>query len=154
MQLANSIHRLRSRNRRFAFVRVMKCPAGPKPPENGVTYSWVRKNDLADRRGRGLPCSPTHQKRKFSSWPLRRSWCWRSAEDRADAGRNARHDSACGDRDETCHQSIFNEVLASGIVPNSQLPNQISYPCHFLCLLYPRDEFPPPLRVSYHLKPV
>jgi hypothetical protein len=58
------------------------------------------------------------------------------AEDRADAGRNAWHDSACGNRDKTSHQSIFNEVLASGVFPNSQLPNQISDPCHFLCLLF------------------
>jgi hypothetical protein len=54
------------------------------------------------------------------------------AEDGADAGGNTRHDCARGNRDETCHQSVFNEVLASGILPNSQLPNQIGDPCHLL----------------------
>ena len=52
------------------------------------------------------------------------------AEDRADAGSNTRHDSARGNCHETCHQSILNEVLASSVLPNSQLPNQIGDPCH------------------------
>src|SRR5580692_5622966 len=52
------------------------------------------------------------------------------AEDRADAGRNTRHDSARGNRHETGHQSVLNEVLASSVLPNSQLPNQICDPCH------------------------
>jgi hypothetical protein len=81
-----------------------------------------------------MPCSPTRQK----GW-LARGRCGGHgagdlAEDGADAGSHTGHDSASGNRDETCHQSIFNEVLASGIAPNSQLQNQIRDPCHFLCL--------------------
>jgi len=41
---------------------------------------------------------------------------------------------------ETRHQSILNEVLASSVLPNSQLPNQIGNPCH-LFLLSPRRIF-------------
>src|ERR1022692_4779693 len=56
------------------------------------------------------------------------------AEDRADAGSNPGHDSARGNRHETRHQSILNEVLASSVLPNSQLPNQIGNPCHLFLL--------------------
>src|SRR5580658_8005567 len=69
------------------------------------------------------------------------------AEDRADAGSNTRHDSARGNRHETGHQSILNEVLASSVLPNSQLPNQISNPCHLFSPLLRR--LSPSLLVSY-----
>src|SRR5450755_739885 len=60
------------------------------------------------------------------------------AEDRADAGRNTRHDSARGNRHETRHQGVLNEVLASGVLPNSQLPNQIGDLCHLFHLFLRR----------------
>jgi hypothetical protein len=88
----------------------------------------------ADRRGRGasarLPANRMLAGRRCGG-----HGAGDLAEDRADAGSNARHNRACGNRDETCHQSILNEVLSSVVVPNSQLPHQISNACHFLCLL-------------------
>ena len=57
------------------------------------------------------------------------------AEDRADAGRNTRHDSASGNCHKARHQCILNEVLSSGILPNFQFQNQIRNFCHvFLSL--------------------
>src|SRR6266849_846954 len=51
-------------------------------------------------------------------------------ENRADAGRNARHNGAGGNGHETCHQSVLDEVLTARVFPNFQLQNQI-----FHCLL-------------------
>src|ERR1700736_2607569 len=87
------------------------------------------KNLKADRRGRG----------SSTRLPTKKGLAGRCgsghgagdlAEDRADAGSNTRHDSARGNCHETCHQSILNEVLASSVLPNLQLPNQIGDPCH------------------------
>src|SRR5581483_10204758 len=55
-------------------------------------------------------------------------------EDRADAGRNARHNGAGSDGHETRHQSIFDEVLTARILPNLQLQNEV---LHFLNLSSP-----------------
>src|SRR5262245_61122275 len=46
-------------------------------------------------------------------------------EDRADGGRNARHNRTGGNGHETSHQSIFDEVLTFAILPNLQLQKQI-----------------------------
>jgi hypothetical protein len=74
------------------------------------------------------------------------------AEDRADAGGNTRHDSARRNCDEARHQGIFNEVLASGVLPNSQLPNQIGDPCHVFFLS--SDGVCSVSRSKLHRKPV
>ena len=46
-------------------------------------------------------------------------------KDLADAGRNARHDSAGRNGHETRHQRVFDEVLAALILPNLELQKQI-----------------------------
>jgi hypothetical protein len=53
------------------------------------------------------------------------------AEDGADAAGNTRHNGARGNRDKTGHQCVLNEVLASSVLPDSQLPYQIRDSCHF-----------------------
>src|SRR6202142_1383580 len=87
------------------------------------------RKKLADRRGRGSSRSPTRQK-KLAGGRCSGHGAGDLAEDRADAGSNTRHDSARGNRHETGHQRVLNEVLASSVLPNSQLPNQIGDPCH------------------------
>src|SRR5712672_1899475 len=52
------------------------------------------------------------------------------AEDRADAGCYAGHDSACSHCYEACHQCILNEVLSLSIFPNFHLQNKAVDPCH------------------------
>jgi hypothetical protein len=52
------------------------------------------------------------------------------AENGADAGGNARHDGAGSYRNESCHQSIFDEVLSARIFPDAKLPNQIGNTSH------------------------
>ena len=46
-------------------------------------------------------------------------------KDRADAGRDARHDSAGSHGHETRHQSVFDEVLTARVFDHSELQNQI-----------------------------
>lgn len=53
------------------------------------------------------------------------------AEDRADAGRNARHDRARCERHEPRHESILDEILTASIPPDHEFPNQISDPGDF-----------------------
>jgi len=67
-------------------------------------------------------------------------------ENSADAAGNVGHNCARGHRDEAGHQSILNEVLASGILPDSQLPYQIGDSFHI-----PRLHLEPlSLELNYH----
>jgi hypothetical protein len=59
------------------------------------------------------------------------------AENNADACGNARHDRAGSDRNESRHQSVFNEVLSFGVFPDAKLPYQVSNTSHFVVLLFP-----------------
>lgn len=51
-------------------------------------------------------------------------------EDGADAGGNVGHDGARSDRHETGHQRVFDKVLTTRILPDSQLPNQVHNVLH------------------------
>jgi hypothetical protein len=46
-------------------------------------------------------------------------------EDFADATSHPRHNCTRRHRDETCHESILDEILAVGVRPNPQPPHQI-----------------------------
>ena len=88
-----------------------------------------------------MVCSPTPVKGCLAGGGCSRHRAGDLAEDRADAGRNTRHDRARGNGDEAGHESVFNEVLASSVLPNSQLPNQIGDPCHVYLLSLRRISF-------------
>ena len=80
-----------------------------------------------DRRGQGstgsavkeltLACSSRHRATDF-------------AENSADAGGNAGHNGARGNRYESCHEGIFDKVLPACVFPNPQFPDQICYLLH------------------------
>jgi hypothetical protein len=53
-------------------------------------------------------------------------------EDRADAGRDTRHDGAGGNGHETSHQGVLDEVLTARVLPDFQSQYQI---LHFAFLL-------------------
>jgi hypothetical protein len=74
------------------------------------------------------------------------------AEDGADTGGHARHDSARGNRHETRHKRVFDQVLTFGIFPYFQLQNHICDLCH--CFSSPLRWIRPSLLVSYHPNPV
>src|SRR5258708_1308801 len=102
---------------------------------------------------RALPDWSAHRQGGLVSWLGSFSGCQHAAdlaEDGADAGGDTRHDSAGGDGHETCHQSVFDEVLTACILPNFQLQNEIRNPCHLLLLFLATDYPCQLLVVSYH----
>ena len=77
----------------------------PVPAPREANLFWLSSDD---RCGDGLATlggSVRHNRRDLG-------------KDRADAGRNARHDGAGGDGHETSHQGILDEVLTARILPN------------------------------------
>src|SRR5271170_4142879 len=87
--------------------KVMPRKAGRRPPPAEQTLLLNEPGCLATLSGR-----VRHNRRNLR-------------KDRADAGRNARHNRAGGDGHETRHQSIFDEVLTARVLPNLQLQNEI-----------------------------
>src|SRR5712692_4797879 len=67
------------------------------------------------------------------------------AEDGADAGGNIRHDCTGGHSHETCHQSVFDEVLTVLILPNLQFQYEIRNPRHICLLLFLATDYVCPL---------
>ena len=65
-----------------------------------------------------------------------RGYAGNLAENRADAGGNARHNGTGGYCHETGHQRVFNQVLTLGVLDDAEVPHQILELVYCFSLLF------------------